>query len=118
MRDSKGSDNLEHVEESGSKGAHRPPPAVFALQHRRQEQRQQKQDMVVSRPNVPYAFAQEVDKLQTRSRSGELEFLRQMVRRESRDLNVSIGFDPHQAAMKGIGFKKQTIDQLQHFGTR
>jgi hypothetical protein len=64
-------DDAQHVPEGRPKRIHRLPaasarPATAADAHRRQQQRQQEQDVVEADPDVPHAFAQVVHELASR----------------------------------------------------
>ncbi len=74
--------------------------------------------MVVTRPNMPNALAQKNEKLLTVSRRAKLKSLRRMPRRKGRNLSFPIGFEAQESAMKGVGFKKKLVIDLQRPGRR
>ena len=63
MGQRKSGDHLEHIEKCLAKARDGVPVILLEFQNRRQQQRQQKEDVIEADPNVPDAMPREGQKL-------------------------------------------------------
>src|SRR5216110_653590 len=95
---------------------HHTPTAGFTTQHGGQQQRQQKQDVVEARPDVPDAFPIEFEKLSPACPA--LQHERRFVRAEHRGSFSANAAQSKQAAMKRVEVEERGIGDLQARGKR
>src|ERR1700741_4340482 len=112
MSDGECRDDFQYVEKRRPQCPNAAPLPSFALQHRRQKQREQEKNVVVAGPDVPDAFAHELEKLPPGTGHRELELFRGMVWREDRALHFALRLEAQQAAMQRIGFKEKRVIQF------
>ena len=91
----------------------RHPASGFTQRHRRQQQRQQEQDVIEADPDMPDAFDEVLAELrQARGFAGG-KALRRPLRREHRRLRGAIETQAKEAAMQSIEVEQQAIVELQ-----
>ena len=100
---------LNTSQNAGAKRIDRLPASSLRDQHRRQQQRQEKQDMVEADPDMPDAFARELQELpQTRWRF-HLESLACPFRTEDRRTRGAAMLQAQQTAMLRVDIEKQAV---------
>ena len=106
MSDGEGGDNFQHGNGRDAKTGTGLPGARLPPQHRGQQQREQKEDMVHASPNMKDAQPDEVEKPLGKSQIPEIELLgRRIGTKNGRD-GFLPGLQTHQTAMARISIEK------------
>src|SRR5436190_1999380 len=116
MRQCEGRHYFEHVYECFAKSGHRFPPTLLEPQYRRQQQRQQEQNMVEARPDVPNAVPAKDQKIV--GRSIELEAMNRMVAGKDGRLSKTVALDLDEPAIQRLQVEHKTVIDFQQLRTR
>src|SRR2546425_13120972 len=94
---------------------HHAPAVRSSSEHRWQQQRQQKQNVVEAGPDVPGAIVHEGEELPPPRRDSQFKLLRRLLRTEHGRLYSSAVFETQQTTVLGVDVEKRAIINLQIF---
>src|SRR5260221_2448473 len=108
MRHGEGGHDLENIHEGGSQSLHAAPLPGLAPQHGWQQQREQKQDVIVTGPDVPDAFAQKYQELPARAHHANFKLLRAVAGSDNGSSGFGLAFSPRHAPMAPVDVAAKT----------